>query len=425
MNTMRTRFSIFAVAAVQLTQFACGSDCHTSQTIDHALEEMCPSDAGPPPATSCAPSQGTICTVVGTGVAGLTPNGRQGIDTQLYLPQDITVGPDALPYFLDWNNHIIRVLETNNTVRTVAGTGELSDGDATPDSMPTNMPAPALMFRLNHPTNIEFDPQGRMLIAAWHNSAIKRVDFRTGIMDTVCGTGARGYMGDEGPAPMALLNLPVGVAINPMNGQMYIADQGNQRIRTVDGSDVIHTMAGSGMQGYGGDNGPATMAQISNPIGQAATPAGRIVFDTSGNLYIADTGNHRVRRVDPSGVITTVAGNGNAGTAGDGGPATMAELNAPTDVEIGPDGTLYIADTQNSCVRAVDRTTGNISTVAGHCGMRGFAGDGSAPGMALLDRPYGVETDANGNLYIADTYNHRIRLMCVGNAGRCAPPSGT
>jgi hypothetical protein len=162
------------------------------------------------------------------------------------------------------------------------------------------------------------------------------------------------------------------------------------------------------------------MAQLNNPVGQAAAPAGRIVFDTSGNLYIADTGNHRVRRVDPSGTVTTIAGNGTAGSDGDGGPATQAELNGPADVEIGPDGTLYIADTQNSCVRAVGRD-GNIHTVAGHCGMRGSSGDGASPTSALLDRPYGVETDSSGNLYISDTYNQRIRLVCVSNAGRCAP----
>jgi sugar lactone lactonase YvrE len=209
-----------------------------------------------------------------------------------------------------------------------------------------------------------------------------------------------------------------------VTNELYIADQANQRIRRVDSMGNINTVVGTGMPGFSGDGGPALMAQLNNPVGQAAAPAGRIVFDTSGNLYIADTGNHRVRRVDASGVITTVAGNGTAGTSGDGGPATNAQLNAPADVEIGPDGTLYIADTQNSCVRAVG-TNGNIRTVAGICGMRGFFGDGGSPTTALLDRPYGVESDSFGNLWISDTYNQRIRLVCASaNAGpRCTPPA--
>jgi sugar lactone lactonase YvrE len=419
MKTHNTLTALGTVGLFALASSACGgSDCHTSQTIDRALEEMCRTDGGTTTTTACTPAMGTICSVAGTGLAGFSPNGTTATQAQFYLPQDTTVGPDGNLYIVDWNNHVIRRLEPNGTITTVAGSGELSDGDSTPESMPSNMPGPALDFRLNHPANVEFDGQGRMLIAAWHNSSIKRVDLRTGILDTLCGTGARGYFGDEGPAPMAQLNLPVGVAINPMNAQVYIADQGNQRVRTIDGADVIHTVAGNGTAGFGGDGAAATMAQISNPVGQAALPAGRIVFDTSGNLYIADTGNHRVRKVDPSGVITTVAGNGNAGTNGDNGPATMAELNGPTDVEIAPDGTLYIADTQNSCVRAV--RDGMISTVAGHCGTRGTTGDGADPAMALLDRPFGVETDSSGNLYIADTYNHRIRLVCLTNAGRCA-----
>jgi sugar lactone lactonase YvrE len=231
----------------------------------------------------------------------------------------------------------------------------------------------------------------------------------------VCGTGARGFGGDGMAALTAVLDLPVGIAISPSN-ELYIADQANQRIRRVDAMDNITTIVGTGMRGYAGDDGPAAMALLNNPVGQAAAPAGRIVFDSTGNLFIADTGNHRVRRVDRAGMITTVAGNGTPGTRGDGGPAAMAELNGPTDVEIGPDGTLFIADTQNSCVRAVG-ADGNIRTVAGQCGRRGSSGDGMAPTAALLDRPYGVETDTQGNLWISDTYNQRVRLACIGTGG--------
>jgi sugar lactone lactonase YvrE len=398
---------------------ACGpGHCPSARTVDEALDETCPTDGGTPDAArpACTPASGTICTVVGTGEAGFGAEGIPGTATKLYLPQDVTIGPDGDPYFVDWNNHRIRVMRANGAVRTVAGSGELSDADSDPNSMPSQAPEPALMSRLNHPTQVTFDPQGRMLIAAWHNSSVKRVDFTTQMMETVCGTGARTFGGDGGPALRAGLNLPVAVALHPTTNELYIADQANQRVRRVDSMGVITTVVGDGTAGFGGDDGPAAMARLNNPVGQAAAPAGRIDFDAMGNLYIADTGNHRVRKVDARGVITTVAGTGTPGTMGDGGPATMAQLNGPTDVEIGPDGTLYIADTQNSCVRAVG-ADGILRTVAGRCGTRGATGDGGSPTAALLDRPYGVETDTHGNLWIADTYNQRIRLVCTGNGG--------
>jgi sugar lactone lactonase YvrE len=159
---------------------------------------------------------------------------------------------------------------------------------------------------------------------------------------------------------------------------------------------------------FGGDGGPAMDARFSLPVGQSADPAGRIAFDADGNLFLADTGNNRIRRIAPDGTVTTVAGSGTAGTAG--GPALMAELNQPVDVEVAPDGTLYIADTQNSCIRALG-TDGNLRTVAGRCGERGFEGDGASPEQALLDRPYGIALNAAGDLYIADTHNNRIRIV--------------
>jgi hypothetical protein len=163
--------------------------------------------------------------------------------------------------------------------------------------------------------------------------------------------------------------------------------------------------------GYGGDGGAALEARISQPVGQAAEPAGRLAVDAEGNVYFADSGNHRVRKIDKDGIITTVAGNGTPGFAGDGGPATGAQLNNPVDVEVGADGSLYIADTYNSCVRVVDEQ-GTIRTVAGTCGTSGFNGDGGDALEALLDRPFGIELDGE-NLYIADTYNQCIRKVVL------------
>jgi sugar lactone lactonase YvrE len=343
--------------------------------------------------------KGTLSTVAGTGTAGLGADGKPAAQTPLYLPQDLTFGPDALPYILDWNNHRIRRIDAGGKVETVAGTGELGDGPE----------GPALKSRFNHPTHLIFDGTGKMIVAAWHNSRVKRIDLTAGTLEDICGTGKRAFGGDGGPALTADLDLPAAVALDAA-GNLFISDQANQRIRKVDGKGNIATVVGKGTSGYSGDGGPALQAEINSPKGQAAEPAGRIALDAAGNLYLADSGNHAIRKIDAKGIITTLAGTGSPGYAGDGAEATKAQLDTPTDVEIGPDATVYIADTGNSCVRAIS-TDGVIRTVAGTCGQRGFAGDGEAAVAAKLDRPYGIALDRTGALYIADTHNHRIRKV--------------
>jgi hypothetical protein len=358
----------------------------------------------PPPPVACDPAPGLICTVAGTGIAGDGADGLAALTTRLYLPQDVTVGPDGRLYIVDWNNHRIRVRQEDDTLKIVAGIGEL--GPASDD------PATG---RLNHPTQVTFDGAGHLVIAAWHNSRIKTMDAATGELIDVCGTGKRGFAGDGGPAAEAVLDLPVAVVFDPA-GNMLIADQANNRIRKVDAAtQTISTFAGVGkcLDPAAcpplGDDGPATGAFISLPQGQSARPAGRIDVDAAGNVYIADTLNSRARRIDAAGVITTVAGNGQIGATGDGGPATEATLSGLADVAVGPDG-LYIADTGNGCVRVV-HDDGIIATVAGTCGSPGFAGDDGPATSAQLDRPGGIALDTAGNLYIADTHNHRIRVV--------------
>jgi DNA-binding beta-propeller fold protein YncE len=375
---------------------------------------------------------GKICTIAGTGIAGLTEDGMQATDTDLYSPMDMAVGPDGLLYLLDWNNHRVRVIDEEGRVRTVAGTGLIGDGP----------PGDALQTAFNHPTALAFDAQGRMFVAAWHNSRIKIVDLQAGTLTDYAGTGARAYAGDGGPAGKAILDLPASVAFDAEQN-LYVMDQANQVIRKITPDGTISRFAGLCIVGdavagqepeqlgeadkwgwrledattackadFGGDGGPALEARISQPVGQAAEPAGRLTVDPAGNVYFADSGNNRVRKIDTAGIITTVAGNGTPGFAGDGGPATEAQLNNPVDVEIGPDGSLYIADTYNSCVRAVD-PAGTIRTVAGVCGSSGFNGDGGEATAALMDRPFGIELDDEGNLYIADTYNQCIRKVVL------------
>jgi len=365
---------------------------------------------------------GRIETFAGTGDAGKGPEEAPLLQALFYLPQDLTYGPDGRLYILDWNNHRVRVTTkasdktrqqhpryrgrvAKGNVTTLIGTGELGDAPA----------GPAREIGLNHPTHISFDPLGRLILTAWHNSMILRYDFATDYIEPICGTGERTYSGDGGPAALATINLPSATAFDPL-GRMYISDQENQRIRMVDTDGTIHTVVGTGDPGFSGDGGPADQARIYAPIGQAAPPTSRIATDEFGNLYIADTFNNRIRKVDyATGIITTIAGNGNPTpylTSGreEGAAALAVALSWPCDVAIDTEGRVFFADTFNHCVSYID-LDGALYTAAGQCGKSGDMGDGGHPQAALLSRPYGIELDPDDNLYIADTRNHRIRLV--------------
>ncbi|HEY4184055.1 MAG TPA: hypothetical protein VGP07_03260 [Polyangia bacterium] len=367
---------------------------------------------GTPGATTpaCAVASGNICTVAGTGIAGDGEDLQPPLATRLYLPQDMTVGPDGRLYVVDWNNHRIRVIRADGNMEIVAGIGELGPNVDDPTS-----------GRLNHPTNVTFDQNGLMVIAAWHNSRVKTVDLTlppdSDIVD-ICGNGKRGFSGNGGPASVATLDLPVAVVFDA-NQDLLIADQANQMIRKVDHvTGIIDTIAGTGHCADSvnpapcvlNDEGPALQAGFHFPIGQAATPGGRIALDALGNIYVADTEDFRVRQIDTNGIVHTYAGTGDDGFAGDGGPATAAQLSRLSDVAVEVDGTVLVADTENNCVRAIS-PYGIISTFAGLCGQNGFTGDGGPATAALLDRPYGIEVAPSGDVYIADTHNQRVRIV--------------
>ncbi len=271
-------------------------------------------------------------------------------------------------------------------ISTVAGNGNRGfSGDG----------GPATEASLSAPRSVFVDGSGVIYIAA--NLRIRKVDTSANI-STVAGNGIVGSSGDGGSATEASVRYPSGVFVDG-SGNIYIADR--SRIRKVDTSGIVSTVAGSGNHGFSGDGGPATEASVRYPTG--------VFVDGSGNIYIADTNNIRIRKVDTSGIISTVAGNGTRGFSGDGGLGTSASLENPTAVFVDGSRNIYIADCGNHRIRKVD-TSGIISTVAGN-GTRGFSGDGGLATSASLNFPQGVFVDGLGNIYIGDTANHRIRKV--------------
>ena len=393
--TLRWTGWLTLVLALPLAAVACGGD-------------DTPGSAGPlTNVPACAVASGNICTVAGTGIAGDGADEQPALNTRLYLPQDMTVGPDGRLYIVDWNNHRIRAVSSDGITHIVAGEGELGLDADDPST-----------GRLNHPTGVTFNADGLMVIAAWHNSRIKQVQLGSPEILDVCGNGKRGFGGNGGPAAVATLDLPVAVVYDAM-GNMLIADQANQMVRIVDhATGIIDTLAGTGHCEDAvdpkpcvlNDDGPAKDAGFRFPSGQAAKPGGRIDVDAAGNIYVADTSNNRVRKIGTDGIVHTFAGTGVSAAGGDGGPAVAAQLARPSDVAAGPDGSLYIADTDNDCVRVVT-PDGNIATFAGRYGQPGFDGDGGAATAAQLDRPYGVFVTPSGDVYVADTHNQRIRVV--------------
>ena len=341
-------------------------------------------------------SSGNISTVAGSGTSGFSGDGGAATAARLDLPLGVAVDGSGNLYIADWGNERIRKVDSSGNISTVAGGGStLGDGGA------------ATAAQLSLPRGVAVDGSGNLYIADTGNERIRKVD-SSGNISTVAGSGTSGFSGDGAAAGAAQLNNPQAVAVDG-SGNLYIADRSNHRIRKVDSSGNISTVAGNGTAGSSGDGAAATAARLNSPWG--------VAVDGSGNLYIADGWNHRIRKVDSSGNISTVAGTGTTSFSGDGAAATAAQLNNPRGVAVDGSGNLYIADTNNSRIRKVD-SSGNISTVAG-----GASGDGGAATAAQLNFPEGVALDGSGNLYIADTFNHRIRK--VDSSGVITTVAGT
>ncbi len=261
----------------------------------------------------------------------------------------------------------------------------------------------ATLARFNAPSGVAADSKGNIYIADNNNNRVRKVD-SSGVITTVAGSAFSGYSGDGAAATSATLNGPISVAVDG-SGNLYIADQLNNVIRRVNSSGTISTIAGTGTPGYNGDNIAAASAQLNLPAG--------IAVDSTGNLFIADYANQRIREVvASSGTIVTVAGNGTAGFTGDSGAATAAQISAPTAIAVDSSGNLYICDSGNNRIRKV--SSGNITTIAGS-GTAGNTGDNAAATSAQLANPNGIAVDASGNVYISDTVNNRVRKIAGSN----------
>ena len=331
---------------------------------------------------------GMITTVAGNGAPGDSGDGGPASQADLFYPSGVAADSSGNLFIADEQNDRVRQVGSNGMITTVAGTGRPGySGDG----------GPATQAELDCPAGAAVDASGNLFIADAFNQRIRQVG-SNGMITTVAGTGTQGYAGDGGPATQAELDCPVGVAVDTV-GNLFIADAANQRIREVGTNGMITTVAGTGTQGYAGDGGPATQAGLDYPQG--------VAVDASGNLFIADAFNQRIREVGTNGMITTVAGTGTQGYAGDGGPATNAELYTPFGVTVDASGNLFIADGSNERIRKVG-TNGMITTVAGN-GTPGDSGDGGPASQAELDYPAGVAVDASGSLFIADQRNNRIR----------------
>ncbi len=293
--------------------------------------------------------------------------------------------------FISMRNHnVISKIDSNGQLIPFAGSGESGfSGDG----------GPALSAKLRVPANLAFDEEGNLFIADRENHRVRKVD-SNGIITTFAGNGTAGYSGDGGPANKASLNLPSGLAFDS-KGNLYISDRSNDRIRRVTKDGIITNYVGIGTDGWSGDAGPALKAQISKPFG--------IAFDKKDNLYIADRGNNRIRKVSSNGIISTIAGDGGFFFMGDNGPAYRASIAHPTDVAVDDNGNIYVADRDNNRIRIVD-SQGMIRTIAG-TGQRDYNGDSELARETNLSLPFGVELEKDGKLLIIDRSHYRIRRV--------------
>ena len=351
---------------------------------------------------------GHACTWLGTkGEEGFNGDGLHRAVTSANQPQDLLFLPDGTAWYTDFNNFLIRRVMPDETVESMIGSVEpVFPGDGPLDGLPPDG-ANGSDWLLNHPTNMVLQPDGTILVVAWHNHKLLTVNPDDGYVRVMCGGGA-GFAGDGELASEGALFKQVNDATIDDDGNIYVVDQQNFRIRRIGTDGIIETVAGVGTSGYSGDGGPALEAEFSWAAGSNPNPSGGILFH-EGKLYISDTEADVIRVMDlATGMIDAFAGTGEEGDSPDGVLAIEAQLNGPRDLEIGPDGELYFADTDNGRVRAINLETGMMRNVVG-TGALGLDDEEGLPATETqLRRPFGVSFDPDGNLYVMDSLNNRI-----------------
>jgi hypothetical protein len=330
-----------------------------------------------------------ITTVAGNGVDAYTGDGSAATSASVSIVSGVLVDSAGNIYIGDYDNNAIRKVSPAGIISTIAGNGTAGfNGDG----------GPASAALLNAPLKLTFDREGNLLFSDFLNQRVRKIS-TTGIISTIAGTGTAGYNGDGIAATNAELDEPSGLAVDTA-GNIYIADYANFRVRKIATSGIISTIAGTGTQGSTGDGGPAAAAELNGTFGLA--------LDDTENLYLADAGNHKIRKIATTGIISTFAGTGTAGFSGDNIPAVTSELNNPAGVSVDYQGNVYISDQFNFRIRKVD-TAGIITTLAG-TGTEGFSGDGGPATAAMVSNTNDLYLDNHtGVLYLCDDNNARVR----------------
>ncbi len=342
------------------------------------------------------PEKGIIQTVLGNGSEGWDGDGGPALDAAFQSPYACEFDPQGNMIVCMGRHHRIRRVDAQTGIVTlVAGTGEEGyTGDG----------GPALSAKINQPYGLAIDTNGDMYFSQRFDPAVRKVDGRTGVISTVAGTGEFGYGGDGGPGNQAMLREPNDLYLDGRGG-LLIADIQDQRIRRVDlATGIITTFAGTGEKSRAGDGKPAAEASLMGPRA--------VCMDRLGNVYVAEREGNGVRKISTDGTLTTIAGADSVfGYTGDGGPALAATWGAPKAIRCDRNDNVIVVDTENCAVRRIDALTGIVTTIAG--GRQGGDGDGGPAVAAGLDRSHGCGINAEGDLFIADTHNHRIRVVGI------------
>ncbi len=337
-----------------------------------------------------------ITTYAGKGTTGYTGDGGPATDAEFNHPEGIAIDSNGLSsettlFIADVYNHCIRKITPYGVISTVAGLGMPGfNGDG----------VPAITAQLTTPRGIATDRAGNIYIADDGNARLRKID-KLGMISTIAGTGSPGYTGDGGASSAAKLYNISDVVVDT-TGNIFFVDPFENCVRKINTSRVITTFAGGGAVGFSGDGGPASMAKLNGVTS--------IAVDLAGNVYIADVQNYRIRKVDLTGLITTIAGTGIMGFSGDNSPATAANIGAIAGVAADATGNVYITETAEGRVRKIDGL-GVITTIAGDGTACGFGGDGSLAVNAKLCNPYRIVVDKRGSLYFTDKGNQRIRKI--------------